>query len=125
MNNDYLDIIDLPRPEPKHPRMSIYQRAAQFSPFAALRGYEDALSEEERITFHRVELSDDEKKEINEKLCTLIKEKRNTRITYFQGEETGEYITIEGYIKKISETTLMLENNLKIAIKDIVSIENQ
>lgn len=47
----YDDIIDLPHPvSPKHPRMSLEDRAAQFSPFAALTGYEAAISEAARMT---------------------------------------------------------------------------
>lgn len=45
MNNKYDDIINLPRPESKYPRMPRANRAAQFSPFAALTGHEEAIRE--------------------------------------------------------------------------------
>ena len=46
MNKDYSDILNLPHPvSEKHPRMSLYDRAAQFSPFAALTGYDAAIEE--------------------------------------------------------------------------------
>ena len=46
---EYDDIINLPHYEPKyHPRMSMWKRAAQFAPFAAVRGYEEAVKETER-----------------------------------------------------------------------------
>lgn len=48
---DYSDIIDLPRPEKlNHPRMTRTQRAAQFSPFAALQGFDEALKEAEKVS---------------------------------------------------------------------------
>ena len=56
---NYDDIINLPHPEStKHPRMSALDRAAQFSPFAALTGYEDAIAETARLTDTRPELDD-------------------------------------------------------------------
>ena len=46
MTNDYDDIINLPHYEPKHhPRMSMWNRAAQFAPFAALTGYDAAIKD--------------------------------------------------------------------------------
>ena len=119
MKDDYLDIINIPRPEPKMPRMTRAQRAAQFSPFAALKGYEDALSLKERVKFDKIELSDDEKKEINEKLCTLINSNRRAKITYFN---IDEYIKSEGCIKKAIDHVLIMDDKTKIKIDDILSI---
>ena len=56
--NEYDDIIDLPRPKSKHEPMPMSDRAAQFSPFAALTGYGDAIDETARLTDERIELSD-------------------------------------------------------------------
>lgn len=59
-SHEYDDIINLPHPtSTKHPRMPLYERAAQFSPFAALTGYEEAIEEVERLTCEKQELSDD------------------------------------------------------------------
>jgi len=65
----YRDIIDHPHWEsPTHPPMSLYDRAAQFSPFAALSGYDDMIDEEARMVDNRIELSEEEKWELNRKL---------------------------------------------------------
>ena len=63
----YDDIIDLPHPvSAKHPRMSLLERAAQFSPFAALSGYEDAIDETARQTQTFMELDEDEKERLDD-----------------------------------------------------------
>ena len=73
-NHKYDDIIDLPHyTSKKRPRMSMHDRAAQFSPFAALTGYEDAVEETARLTDSKIELDDDKVEDINVKL-QLIKE---------------------------------------------------
>ena len=55
----YDDIIDLPHPEPQtRPRMPMRDRAAQFSPFAALRGHHSAIEEAGRLTDRRIELDE-------------------------------------------------------------------
>ena len=65
----YQDIINLPHHVSKtHPQMPLYDRAAQFSPFAALTGYEDAIRETARLTDNWVQLSEDKKQELDEKL---------------------------------------------------------
>ena len=59
MSGQYDDIIRLPHPDsPKHPRMSLYDRAAQFSPFAALTGHSAAIAETGRLTDQRMELDE-------------------------------------------------------------------
>ena len=88
MSGKYDDIIDLPHPtSKKHPRMSRQNRAAQFSPFAALTGYDAAIQETERNTEKKRILSEDAIAEINENL-QLIQEKKNehpyVHITYFE-----------------------------------------
>ena len=69
MNEKYKDMLWLPHPvSATHPRMSLQDRAAQFSPFAALTGYEDALKETARLTDHFVELDEDRKQEIDRQI---------------------------------------------------------
>ena len=64
----YRDILNLPHHRSKvHPQMSIYDRAAQFSPFAALTGHEAAIKETARLTEEQVELDEDKQEELNEK----------------------------------------------------------
>ena len=59
MNHPYKDILYLPNPtSKKHPRMSMYDRAAQFSPFAALTGYDELLVETARLTSERIEIDE-------------------------------------------------------------------
>ena len=75
MSGKYDDIIDLPHPtSKKHPRMSRQNRAAQFSPFAALTGYDAAIRETARITEDRRELSEDAAVELNYKISLLQQE---------------------------------------------------
>lgn len=106
----YADIMTLPRHvSAKYPRMPLSDRAAQFSPFAALTGHEEAILETARITDDFVELDDDRKIQINEQLG-LIKEhlfqKPEIEVTYFQpdGKKSGgAYVAVRGRVKKIDE----------------------
>ncbi|MBQ6215108.1 MAG: hypothetical protein IJJ67_06795 [Oscillospiraceae bacterium] len=68
----YDDIIDLPHPvSEKHPHMSMYDRAAQFSPFDALTGYSESIDETARTTDRRLELSDEKKALLDERIAAL------------------------------------------------------
>lgn len=72
-SKDYSDIINLPHPvSKKHPQMSLYDRAAQFSPFSALTGHEAAIAETGRLTDERTELDEDAKAYLDEKLQYLL-----------------------------------------------------
>ena len=64
MTGKYDDIIDLPRPDSKHPKMSRIDRAAQFSPFAALTGHEDSIKETAHLTEEQIDLDESQKDEI-------------------------------------------------------------
>ena len=80
MSGKYDDIIDLPHPtSKKHPRMSRQNRAAQFSPFAALTGYDAAIRETARITEDRRELSEDAAVELNYKISLLQQEQAGVK----------------------------------------------
>ena len=129
--NNYDDIINLPHHiSEKHPRLSKEQRAAQFAPFAALTGYGDAIKETARITEDRIELDEEEKKKIDNKILELknkITEKPKVTITFFVPDikkSGGEYVTIIGNLKKIDEYNklLILEDKKKISIKEIIEI---
>lgn len=131
-NNRYDDIIHLPHPtSKKHPRMSLYDRAAQFSPFAALTGHEEAIQETARITEHKRELSEEQYTRLNEKLMIIkdqISYRKPVSITYFlpdQIKEGGSYVTHKGVVKKIKEfeRLLIMEDNTEILIDHIEEIE--
>lgn len=129
--NNYDDIINLPHHvSVKHPRLSKEQRAAQFAPFAALTGYGDAIKETARITEDRIELDEEEKKKIDNKILELknkINDKPKVTITFFVPDTKksgGEYVTIIGNLKRIDEYNklLILEDKKKISIEDIIEI---
>ena len=131
MMRKYDDIINLPHHQSKtRPHMSIYDRAAQFSPFAALTGYDDAVKEMAKVTCQRKELSEEEKAGLSAKLAMLqakIREQPEVSITYFVPDEKkagGAYLTETGVIKRIDafERVVIMQNRKEILIEDIVDI---
>ena len=133
MDNDthiYDDIINLPHPtSQKHPRMSLYDRAAQFSPFAALTGHDAAIKETARFTDKQTEKSEDLISRLNEKL-QIISDNPGTEITvtYFVPDERkkgGAYVSNTGIAKKIDDYkhTLVMEDTTIIPISQISEIE--
>jgi len=125
----YKDIINLKNPtSKKYPRMSIEKRAAQFSPFAALTGFEEKIIETKRLTQTKIDLTDEYKLILNEKIIEKYKNKVKTTITYFIKDKLkkgGKYIEEKGVIKKIDDYNkqIILENNKKISIIDIIDID--
>ena len=125
----YDDIINLPHPSPaKHPRMPMSDRAAQFSPFAALTGHGAAIEETARLTDRRIELTEEEKTVLDEKLRLLLETGGEGMITYFLPDERkdgGAYVAKLGTIKKIDplEGRVILTDRTAIPIKDILEIE--
>ena len=128
----YDDIINMKHHiSKKHPQMSIYLRAAQFAPFAALTGYGDSVKETARLTNRRIELDDEIKFMLDIRLQE-IKEKINEKpvitVTYFipdQKKDGGRYVDVSGSIKKIDEyeQKIILDNKVEIPIKEIIGIE--
>lgn len=125
---DYSSIIDLKYPYPSnHRKMSIEERAAQFMPFAALKGYEEAIEEKERKYESKKELSIEAIEEINHKIKYLSQHKDiEFSLTYFikENEKGGHYKTIQTKLIKIDSITqeLTIENNQKINMNDIYLI---
>jgi len=112
----YAEIIDLPHWEsPSRPRMSRYNRAAQFSPFAALTGYEDVIEETGRLTERCVELDEGSIAQINsqlQKLLAVIHTQPVATVVYFQPDplkDGGSYETKTGQIRAISTVFQNLE----------------
>ena len=132
MNRDnYEDIIDLPRYEPKHKRMDISVRSAIFAPFSAITGFNDEVKETERLVDRKILLDEEEKIKINNKLQEIlkdIKDKPEIKITYFISDKRkngGRYNTIIDNVKKIDmiEKYIMLESKIKIYFKDIFDVK--
>ena len=127
MNGPYDDIIDLPHPtSERHPRMPMAARAAQFSPFAALTGYEDAVHETARLTSSRAELTEEEKSILDAKLQRLLPGTK-AAFTFFRSDgkkEGGAYLTASGIIKRIDSCSreVVLTNGQKIFVDDILQI---
>lgn len=130
----YDDIINLPHHvSNKHPQMSMYQRAAQFAPFAALTGHGAAINETARRTDSEIELSEQERQNLNRNLNIIlenIKSCPSVTITYFINDEHksgGRYSTIKDNIKKYDEYsgTLHLECGLEIQISHIADIKSE
>lgn len=110
ITNRYDDIISLPHHQSKtRPHMPLIDRAAQFSPFAALTGYDDAVKETARQTERKAELSEEMQACLQEKLQILqaqIPTKPEAILTYFEADEKkagGTYRTVRGEIKRIDE----------------------
>ena len=134
MSTPYDDILHLPHHvSEKHPPMSRLDRAAQFSPFAALTGYEAAVEETARLTDRRIELDEGEKEAIDQRL-TLVQERlpvpTEVTITYFIPDKKkagGAYVNISGTVKKIDdyERMVILRDGTNIPIDDILHINGE
>ena len=131
-NKKYENIINKPHHVSKvHPQISLYARSAQFAPFAALTGYEDAVKETARETQEELEIDDELKSILDAKLQMLIEIKESNpeiSITYFVKDENksgGKYVTITGIIKKIDlyEQIITLADNTVIPIKNVIDLE--
>ena len=131
MNRNYDDIIDLPHPEPQiHPRMPLHDRAAQFSPFAALTGHSAAIAETGRLTDSRVILDEYEMARVDDalqRLQELLPQKPMATITYFvpDGRKAGgAYQTISCTVKRIDTVNgiLLLTDQHMIPITDIFDV---
>lgn len=128
----YDDIINLPHPHSKYrEHMSLHDRAAQFAPFAALSGHEDAIEETARLTDEQVILDENTVEGINRKLYELslhLSEGRKIAVTHFMPDTMksgGAYLTDVGAIKKLDETEQMIimDSGMKIKMDRIVRIE--
>ena len=134
MSGPYDDMIDLPHPtSKKHPRMSIRDRVAIFSPFAALSSHGAAIAETARLTDQRMELNEDAKVELDRRQAVLLEhigEQPEVTVTWFRPDdrkEGGIYVTTVGRAKKIDEfkRILSMVSGQKIVLDDIVQIESQ
>ncbi len=143
----YRDIIDHPRWEsPTRPPMSLYDRAAQFAPFAALSGYDDMIDEEARLVDNRIELSEEELEELNRKLSLIHESIRQgihpaVTITYFVPDPLkpgGLYTTVSERVRRVDAANGIIrldrkaakaeskaKSYMEIQIKDILDIREE
>lgn len=129
--NDYSDIIDVEyQKSNRHPQMSLYDRASQFAPFAALTGYAEAINETGRIVDKKLELSAEQKELLRRKLDYInLHLDFEYEITYFikDGQKNGgKYECVRGQIKKIDdvEKKVILVDKQFIYFEDIIKIES-
>ena len=130
----YDDLLDLSHHvSVTHPHMSLYDRAAQFTPFKALTGYEDDVEETARLTDRRVELDADSIARLDARLRLLEKHLADAptlSITYFLPDECkdgGSYETVTGVVKKIDgvRRVVILRDGLQIPIGDVSGIDGE
>ena len=133
MSGKYNDILHLPHPtSAKHPRMPISDRAAIFSPFAALSGHGAAIAETARLTEQKIELDEDTKAELDRRQAVLLEhmdERPELTVTWFQRDEKkdgGAYLTTTGRLKKLRELerSLVLTDGTEISLEDVVTLES-
>ncbi len=134
MTGPYDDILHLPHPTSKrHPRMPIADRAAQFSPFAALTGHGAAIEETARVTDRRIELDEDAKEQLDQTLQLLLEridEQPEITVTWFSPDKKkagGQYHTATGKLKRIDsrEGRLILTDGNQIPLEDLLEIRSE
>ena len=128
----YKDIINLPHKQSsKRPHMSLLDRAAQFAPFAALTGYDDAIKETGRLTDERIEMSEEKLSVLNARYQILVDnlgEEPEVTITYFVPDiykTGGTYIEKTGVVKKLDayERLITMVDGTRIFMDDVLTLE--
>ena len=130
-DHKYDDILYLPHPvSRRRGSMSNYDRAAQFSPFAALTGFDATIEEAGRLTDRRIELDEAEKELLNEKLQEILEhidaqpQVTITHFVYDQRKAGGAYISTTGRVKKIDtySRAILFTDGTAIPVSEIVGI---
>ena len=130
----YDDLLDLPHPtSPRHPRMPILDRAAQFAPFSALTGYDDAIEETARLTDSMTEMTEDHRDQLDRRyqlLLASLERHPQVEITYFLPDARkagGSYQTVRGALLRIDETEriMYLSGGHRILIDAVHGIESE
>ena len=131
MSGKYDDILYLPHPtSAKHPRMPTSDRAAIFSPFAALTGHAGAIAETARLTERKMELDEDAKAVLDLKqqiLADKIDERPEVSVVWFRPDEKkdgGQYVTTTGQLKKVDDIdrVLRLTDGTTIPLDDVLEL---
>ena len=132
MSNSYDDILHLPHPEPKkRKRMSMLDRAAQFSPFAALTGYDAVIRETGRATDRGFELAEDGALMLDEALRGLearLEQRPEVTVCCFVPDERkagGAYRAVTGRVKALDRLNqiILMEDGARIPFGRILEIE--
>ena len=128
----YDDILHLPHHVSRtRPPMPMSDRAAQFSPFSALTGYDDAITETARLTDEKTDLNEEVLTVLNRKyqiLAEHLDEQPEITVTYFKPDERkagGAYAVIEGVVKRLDpvEHTIVMRNEVRIPMEGVVSLD--
>ena len=134
MRNRYDNIIHMPPPaSAKHLRMPICDRAAIFSPFAALAGHSAAIAETARLTDRRIELDEDRKAVLDGKqriLEEVMGQQPEVTVIWFQPDarkDGGSYVTVTGNLKRMdaAERVMTLTDGTRIPLDDVIDIESE
>lgn len=127
----YDDILHLSRPRSgRRVQMTNYDRAAQFSPFAALTGFDAAIEETGRLTDRPIELDEGGKQLLDEQMQSVldvIHTQPEAEVVWFRYDERkagGSYVTTSGKVKKIDTYTqkLLLTDGRTIPLGEVISI---
>ena len=133
-SDQYEDIINLPHHvSTTRPQMSMQDRAAQFSPFAALTGYDSAVKETARLTDQRINLDEYEIEALNARIQLIaehLQDHPEVSITYFKPDERkagGAYVTATGVAKKIDEyeRIILMQGGEKIPMDEVIEIAGE
>ena len=128
----YDDVLNLPHHVSNtRPHISMHDRAAQFSPFAALTGYDDTVKETARLTDEKLELTTDRINDLNQKIAFLkehAEERPQITVEYFIPDEKksgGKYVTLSGKFRRIDEYNhnMVFTSGEEIPLNDIFEIE--
>lgn len=132
--HEYDDIIHLPHHvSVRHPQMPLAERAAQFSPFAALCGHEEAIRETARLTEECALLNEDRKEELNEQLLALKEQESREpeiEVIYFRPDARksgGSYVTVRGQVKRIDVygQQIVFTDGTALPIENLFSIDGE
>ena len=133
MMNSYEDIINLPHHvSDKRPQIPLRDRAAQFAPFAALTGHDEAIKETARLTDERIELDESTLAILNKKIQIILDNldiEPEVTVTYFKPDNKksgGAYIDHTGVVKKIDdiEKSIIFTDKISISIEDVLEIKS-